>query len=292
MSARRDLAADIGRTLGRPVVSLTSSGSSGFCSTYRATFDDGRSAFVKARGDDLCGPLREEAAGLRWLAETRAVRVPDVLAVCDDESAQVRFLVTTFVEQHLPAPDHDEQLGRDLARLHRTGAPGFGLDRGNFIADLAQANEPAGSWAEFYAVRRLEPLARRAIDLALLPRDTTGLLERILAVVPDLVGPPEPPARLHGDLWRGNVLAGLRGEPWLVDPAAYGGHREVDLAMMRLFGGFGSACFAAYHEAFPLADGHEDRVALYQLYPLLVHVLLFGESYASSVVQALRHYVA
>ena len=106
----------------------------------------------------------------------------------------------------------------------------------------------------------------------------------------DLAGPPEPPARLHGDLWSGNVLAGADGRPWLIDPAAHGGHREVDLAMLRLFGGPGERCFAAYEDVAPLAPGHSDRVALYQLLPLLVHAVLFGGGYAGSVERAARQY--
>jgi fructosamine-3-kinase len=107
----------------------------------------------------------------------------------------------------------------------------------------------------------------------------------------DLTGPPEPPSRLHGDLWSGNVMVDDDGAPCLIDPAVYAGHREVDLAMLRLFGGMSARTLAAYHEAAPLADGHESRVALYQLYPLLVHVNLFGGSYVSSVERALEQYL-
>src|SRR5690606_37896225 len=135
-----------------------------FSSTYRVTFDGGAPAFVKARADHLVGPLRDEAEGLRWLAETRAVRVREVLAVRDEEGADLRVLVLTWIDQKLPAPDHDEQLGRDLARLHRTGAPSFGWERDNFIADLPQSTRARPTWAEFYAAERVEPLARRATD--------------------------------------------------------------------------------------------------------------------------------
>ncbi|MDZ7732748.1 MAG: fructosamine kinase family protein [Acidimicrobiia bacterium] len=122
-------------------------------------------------------------------------------------------------------------------------------------------------------------------------RDTGAAFERLFDRLPDLVGPPEPPARLHGDLWAGNLLIAADGAPWLVDPAPYGGHREVDLAMMRLFGGFGPACYAAYDEAHPLAPGHEERIGLYQLYPLLVHVTLFGGGYAGRTAEVVRRYV-
>jgi fructosamine-3-kinase len=111
--------------------------------------------------------------------------------------------------------------------------------------------------------------------------------ERLFAALPDLAGPDEPPARLHGDLWGGNLLVDDAGAPCLIDPAVYGGHREIDLAMMRLFGGFGPRVFAAYDEAWPLAPGHEERVGLYQLYPLMVHVNLFGGGYVGSVESSL-----
>ncbi len=167
----------------------------------------------------------------------------------------------------------------------------FGLERDNFIATIPQSNKPHSTWASFYRAERLEPLVRLAVDKQLLTDDAASVFDRLFERLPDLVGLAEPPARLHGDLWNGNSLTGLRGEPWFIDPAVYGGHREMDLAMMHLFGGFGPKVFAAYDEAFPLADGHGDRVALYQLYPLLVHVHLFGGGYASAVMNAARYYV-
>ena len=115
--------------------------------------------------------------------------------------------------------------------------------------------------------------------------------ERLFGALLELVGPEEPPARLHGDLWGGNLLCDDAGAPCLIDPAVYGGHREIDLAMMRLFGGFGGRVFDAYDEAFPLPDGHEERVPLYQLYPLMVHVNLFGGGYGASVEAALQRLV-
>ena len=115
-------------------------------------------------------------------------------------------------------------------------------------------------------------------------------MERVSARLVDLVGPPEPPSRLHGDLWQGNVMAGSDGHGWLIDPSAYGGHREIDLAMLRLFGAPGGGVFEAYAEVAPLADGWEDRVGLYQLLPLLVHALLFGGSYRGSAEQMARRY--
>ena len=146
-------------------------------------------------------------------------------------------------------------------------------------------------WAAFYRQRRLEPLVERAASRGLADRAFRSAFERLFAVLADLVGPAEPPALLHGDLWGGNLHVADSGEPCLIDPAVYGGHREIDLVTLRLFGGFSPRCFAAYDDAYPLAPGAEGRVPLYQLYPLLVHVNLFGGSYVGSVKQALSAYV-
>ena len=182
----------------------------------------------------------------------------------------------------------DEALGRGLGALHRAEPPGFGLPYRNLIARLWQDNRPCATWPDFYWARRLEPMLRRAEEAGLADAALRRDFERLAARLPERCGPAEPPARLHGDLWSGNLLVDEAGAPVLVDPAVYGGHREIDLAMMRLFGGFGPRVFEAYAEAWPLAPGWEDRIPLYQLYPLLVHVSLFGGSYLGSVRQALR----
>jgi fructosamine-3-kinase len=134
------------------------------------------------------------------------------------------------------------------------------------------------------------PFARRAIDAGALDPRAAGQVDRLAARLPDRAGPPEPPARVHGDLWSGNVHVGEGGEPWLVDPAAYGGHREVDLAMLALFGPLPAPAVAAYDEAFPLAPGWRDRLALWQLEPLLVHAALFGGGYGAAARSVLDRY--
>jgi fructosamine-3-kinase len=228
-----------------------------------------------------------EARGLGWLGAADALRIPKVVAVASPESPH-QFLVLELVATGAPARDFDEKLGRGLAALHRRGAPGFGLDHDNFIGWLPQANAAARTWAEFYRARRLEAQVRRAADEGRAsPRMRQGF-DRLFRALDELCGPAEPPARLHGDLWGGNLLCDDRGAPCLVDPAVYGGHREIDLAMMRLFGGFGPRVFDAYDEAWPLAEGHRERVSLYQLYPLMVHVNLFGGGYVGSVEAALE----
>lgn len=258
---------------------------------YAVTLADGREVFLKTNRRSPPGMFFAEAKGLAWLAAAGALRVPTVLA-CDQ-----RFLILELLERGQPGPAFDEVLGRGLAELHRATpapvAPGlpFGLDHDNFIGPLPQSNRAAATWGEFYARARIEPQAKRAADAGKLSASAARGLERLLSKMDALVGPPEPPARLHGDLWGGNLMCDVGGAPCLIDPAVHAGHREVDLAMMRLFGGFSARTFAAYTEAFPLSAGHADRIGLYQLYPLLVHVNLFGGSYLGSVEAALARLV-
>ncbi|HSZ80686.1 MAG TPA: fructosamine kinase family protein [Polyangia bacterium] len=248
------------------------------------TLDDGRRLFVKTNPRAPKDMFAAEARGLAWLAEAHALRVPAVVATGAGFLALELVVSPRGGAAAAPARDFDERLGRGLAALHRAGAPRFGLDHDNFIGRLPQDNTAvAGAWSDFYRGRRLEPQLRLAVDAGLASSRLRGGFARLFAELDALVGPPEPPARLHGDLWGGNHLVDEAGAPCLCDPAAYGGHREIDLAMMRLFGGFGARVFAAYDEAWPLAPGHAARVALYQLYPLMVHVNLFGGSYVGQV---------
>jgi fructosamine-3-kinase len=252
---------------------------------------DGRRVFLKTNARASADMFPAEARGLGWLAEARALRVPEVLAVSSGVEGEPSFLVLELIESGRRRRDFDEQLGRGLARLHRHGAPSFGLDHDNFIGSLAQRNRARDTWADFFWSERLEPQLALAVQSGRASARLRAGFERLSARLTELVGSPEPPARLHGDLWGGNLHVDEQGAPVLIDPAVYGGHREVDLAMMRLFGGFGEAVFRAYDEEHPLAAGHGERVGLYQLYPLMVHVNLFGGSYAQSVEHGLARYV-
>ena len=175
--------------------------------------------------------------------------------------------------------------------MHAAGAPAFGAAHPIRFGTFVIPSDPCDDWPAFYATRRLEPVARAARDRGALDARGADAVARVCERIAELCGPSEPPARLHGDLWSGNVLAGSGGRPYVIDPAAYGGHREVDLAMLRLFGSPSRRCFDAYEEAHPLADGHEDRVDLWQLFPLLVHAALFGGGYGASAARAAARYV-
>jgi fructosamine-3-kinase len=282
----RALKTALATTLGSEIVSARPVAGGDINRAYEIMLVDGRRLFAKANPRSPRGMFAAEARGLAWLAEAGALRIPEVVAVADPAAAE-QFLVLELVASGRPAPDFDERLGRGLAALHRHGPPGFGLDHDNFVGSLPQVNAPAPAWPEFYRARRLEPLLRRAADAGLASSRMRQGFERLFRALDELCGPPEPPARLHGDLWGGNLLCDEEGAPCLIDPAVYGGHREIDLAMMRLFGGFGARVFEAYEETAPLAEGHAARVTLYQLYPLMVHVNLFGGGYVGSVESAL-----
>jgi fructosamine-3-kinase len=247
--------------------------------------------FLKTNGAAPAGMFPAEARGLDWLRAAGALRLPEVLAVSKGEPTEPCFLVLELLTPGPAQRDFDERLGRGLAELHRFGAPGYGWDGDNFIGTLPQTNAAHDSWAEFFWEERLQPQLSRAAAAGLVSARLLRGFEGLAPRLAQLVGPQEPPARLHGDLWGGNLHTDEAGAPCLIDPAAYGGHREMDLAMMRLFGGFDERVFRAYHEAYPLAPGAAERIDLYQLYPLLVHVNLFGGSYVESVERSLARYV-
>jgi fructosamine-3-kinase len=289
---QRALARAVEAQLGSAVVEVAPVGGGDINDASRARLADGRVLFIKTHARPPRGMFSREAEGLRWLADAGApLRIAQVVASSDGENGEPAFLALEWVESAPRARDHDESLGQGLAALHRCAAPSFGFAHDNFIGVLPQQNAPEPDWPSFYEKRRLMPQLALAIAGGHASAAMRAGIERVCARLPELCGPPEPPARLHGDLWGGNAIADEQGQPVLIDPAVYGGHREVDLAMMRLFGGFGARCFAAYNEAYPLATGHAERVALYQLYPLLVHVNLFGGAYLSSVQGALAQLI-
>ena len=248
--------------------------------------------FVKTRPDATVADFEAEAAGLRWLADGGAP-VPRILAVTDDPPA----LVIDRIEVGALSDGGAVQLGRDLATMHRGGAMSHGSlppgapDRTLRIGLARLPIAERDDWHAFYARDLVLPLVAQARDGGTLSAPDAAAIESVSDCLSDFAGPPEPPARLHGDLWSGNVLADRSGAGWLIDPAAYGGHREIDLAMLRLFGVPNERIFAAYDEAFPLADGHAERVPLWQLLPLLVHAVLFGGSYGRAAGDAARNFV-
>lgn len=275
---------DIEQALGAAIRSTKALAGGDICRAYQVDLDDRRRLFVKTRADAPGEMFPTEARGLAWLAETGALRVPDVVAT------GANFLALEFLDSATRISGFDEALGRGLAAMHRYQSEPPGLDFDNFIGPLPQSNSRCEEWFDFYAQQRLQPRVEEAVRSGQAPRDWLRKFGNLYQALPDLI-PSEPCSRLHGDLWGGNLLVGPKGEPCLIDPAVYSGHREVDLAMMKLFGGFSPTVFGSYNEAYPVQPGYQERIDLYQLYPLLVHVNLFGGGYVASVERALSRYL-
>ena len=256
--------------LGTAVVATAPVAGGDICTATRLKLSNGGSALVKTRPRAPVGFFATEARGLTWLAEAGGAPTPEVLAVEED------CLILIWVEASRPTGDAADAFGRALALTHAAGGQCFGGGPDGYIGTLPLPNRTAPTWPEFYATRRVLPYLKLARDRGGITASDADSVDRVVRRIVDLAGPDEPPARLHGDLWSGN-LVWTGGTVWLVDPAAHCGHRETDLAMLSLFG-----CphlprvLDAYQEATPLADEWEDRVGLHQLFPLLVHACLFG----------------
>jgi fructosamine-3-kinase len=290
-----EVAQRLERLSGTGVRDLHPAGSAHRWRYYRAALADGREVFAKVAEAGLTGLFDAEARGLRWLGEAGTVPVPEVVGW--DEAT----LVVSWVAAGPASPAAAERFGRDLARLHRAGAPAFGAPWPGFIASLFLPNadgsqsgshtRPA-SWPVWYAEFRVLPYLRMAVDAGTLNSADARLVESAAARADRVAGPAEPPSRIHGDCWSGNVLWS-GGSGWLIDPAAHGGHRETDLAMLALFGApHLGRILAAYQEEAPLAAGWPQRVPLHQLHPLLVHVCLFGAAYRDAALDAARAVLA
>ena len=273
---------ELGR--GAPV-QLTGIGGGCIADARVATFADGSGVFVKsaAGAPDM---FEREAEGLSALAAAGAIRIPEVLLVGKE------VLVLEMISEAPKRAGFFESFGRAFAKLHDHRGPSFGFPHDNYIGSTPQCNQPLDGygWPEFFLERRLRFQAKLAARRGH-GHEIEHLLDRAEGQIVELLGASiEPPSILHGDLWSGNFIVDERGEACLIDPAVYYGHREADLAMTRLFGGFSSEFYVAYDEASPLAPGHEDRLPIYQLYHLLNHLNLFGGAYYAQCMRILQRY--
>lgn len=250
------------------------------------TLEDGRRFFLKTNraSGNLPGLFETEFLALEKLAAPGAVRVPHPVA-CDSD-----FIVMEIFERGTPARDWQQQMGRQLAELHRaTRHDRFGFDRLNYLGTTAQPNDWQENWVEFYRDQRLGWQLKLFAEKAGADDPLLQAGQRLLERLDDIIGHvDEPPVLLHGDLWSGNAAADADGAPVIFDPASYYGQREAEIGMMRMFGGFGRHCEAAYHEVWPLPPDSERRIALYRLYHELNHLNLFGGSYYSSCLGSVR----
>lgn len=244
--------------------------------------------FLKWRRGGPADMFGLEAAGLGLLRGTGIVQVPAVLGF--GTAGGHHYLLMEYLESTGPAADYWEDMGRRLARMHReVQAPRYGLEQDNYIGSLPQPNRPAGDWTAFFIEQRLEPLVRRAAGEGLLDPSGVRHFQALYGRLPGLL-PVQPPSLLHGDLWAGNVMTGPDGKAWLIDPAVYYGNREIELAFTRMFGGFAPEFYRAYQETWPLEPGFGERVGLYNLYPGLVHLVLFGSAYLPAIDSTLRRF--
>jgi len=224
-----------------------------------------------------------EAKGLNLLRDSNSVYIPEVIT--SGEAGSYSFLMLEYISAGRLANQFWENFGKSLSDLHRNTDPMFGLDHDNYIGSLPQSNTQHASWSEFFIAERLAP----QLQMAHLGSGLNQKFEKLFSQLNEIF-PEEPPTLLHGDLWSGNYMVSSEGEAVIMDGAVYYGHREMDLGMTRLFGGFDSKLYAAYNESFSLEPGWEDRMDICNLYPLLVHVNLFGSSYLSQVESIMRRF--
>ncbi|HLO90746.1 MAG TPA: fructosamine kinase family protein [Lentimicrobium sp.] len=247
-----------------------------------------RDFFLKYNYTNLYpGMFHVEMKGLELLASTKSVSVPKVCL--STETNGYSILLLEYLEQTKARKNFWEILAKQLAQLHSVKEEKYGLDYDNYIGSIKQTNTPTKNYFDFITNERFVPLIQRANQAGYFTITDMSHFERLLKNLPDLI-PIESPSLIHGDLWSGNVISDNEGNPYVIDPAVYYGNRESDIAMTKLFGGFPQIFYESYNYYHPLMSSWQKRVDFYQLYPLLVHVLLFGESYAFQVRNIIRNY--
>lgn len=286
------LAAAIEAVIGEAVVTTARVGGGCINEAYRVTLGSGRVVFVKHHAHASCEVFEREAEGLSALRAVGAIRVPQVHGVAPVGGG------ACLVLEHLetaarPPQGYEARLGAGLAQLHRasqSARAGFAHD--NFLGSSPQPNGWSSDWVEFFAQQRLGHQLRLAVSAGRLEGRRVRQAERLMARLGEILGPSaqEPMVLLHGDLWSGNQMADVRGEPVLIDPAAYYGHREAELSMTMLFGGFGAEFYAGYESVWPLTAGWRERAEVYGLYHLLNHLNLFGFSYLGACARVLERW--
>lgn len=253
---------------------------------YEVVIDKSQKFFCKTNSSQkFPGLFKAEKKGLEKLQTQQLIRIPKVVACEEIDNQQI--LVLEWIEQGLKTSKFWKSFGEQLAALHHVSSQFFGLDENNYMGALPQYNQPWNNWCDFFIEQRLMLQVKLAIDRGLLSDDIK--FENLYRQLPNLFA-PEPPSLQHGDLWSGNFLCDDQSMPVLIDPAIYFGHRSVDLGMTTLFGGFERAFYESYHYCYPLPYNHWEQWEVCNLYPLLIHLNLFGKSYLGDILGTIQRY--
>ncbi len=289
MSWKNEVEIKLTEYLGRKTIvySYTNVGGGSINETYKISASEGLFFVKKNSASSFPQMFEKEALGIKTLGASKEIIVPEIIGT--GEIDNIAFLILKYIKSGIIMSSFWDDFGTQLANLHRHTANKFGLAHDNYIGSLHQINKQHSTWSDFFREERLEYQIKLARDKGEMGKDTVIAFERFYKHL-DNIFPIEPPALLHGDLWSGNFMVNENGQPVIIDPAVYYGHREMDLGMSQLFGGFDNQFYISYNDHFPLQQGWEERLQYCNLYPLLVHVNLFGESYLQSVKTILKKF--
>ena len=289
-AGKRFFEAIVQDALGKSIKVLSTNFESGGCinNTLKLNTSEG-AFFLKWQSGIPEDMFMKEAKGLKLLAQAGTIKIPQVLNFGKIEAKH--YLLLEYIESAPPKADYWAEFGMSLAEMHKgNNASNYGLDEDNYIGKLPQPNDFHESWIEFFIKQRLDYQLELAIKNQMVSEDFVSRYRKFYELLPQLL-PIDQPALLHGDMWSGNVMIDNEGNACLIDPAVYYGHREIELAFTQMFGGFDRMFYGAYHETYPLEPGFEDRVEIYNIYPHMVHVNLFGTSYLNGVESVLKRYL-
>ena len=239
--------------------------------------------FLKLNSSNLSNLFKTEKLGLELLSSTKTIRIPKVILQEEDPE---QYLLIEFIDSNPESINYWADFGKRLAQLHKNTSLSFGLDYDNYIGSLHQSNKQHNNWIDFFISERIKPQLKLATKNSF---ELNNYFEPLYKELKNIL-PNEKPALLHGDLWSGNQMPDEKGRPCIYDPAVYYGNREVDLAMTTLFGKFPNEFYISYNNEYPLIQGWKDRLDIHNLYPLLVHLNLFGSSYLGQIKQILKRY--